>query len=94
MIIFGMNFKDGDYPSFGSISSSAQGEFVLLAADISKLNGALTRTVCVPKLTDGSVFSVPSGAVAFVADWKTAGSAKAYMYEESSDVWYEFVEGD
>ena len=24
MIIFGMNFKDGDYPSFGSISSSAQ----------------------------------------------------------------------
>ena len=91
VIIFGMNFKDGQQPDFGSIRQGCGGDFTLLAADISKLNGALTRTVCAPKLQDGSLFAVSSGAVAFVADWKTGGVAKAYMYEESSDSWYEFV---
>lgn len=90
----GMKFKNGMVPEFGSIraSKTAYGEYYLLAADIPKLNSVLTRSSCSSSLAGD--FNVPGGAVAFVADWKTAGSAKAYMYEESSDAWYEFVEGE
>lgn len=89
-----MRFKEGQEPDLGSIRLGAGGDFALLAADISKLNSDLTKSACSGKLADGQVFTVVSGTVAFIADWKTGGAAKAYMYEESSDSWYEFVEGE
>ena len=93
IIKLGMVFEIGNAPDFGSICQSTSNEYILLAADISKLNSALTSTVCTPLLASGT-FNVQSGALAFVANWKTASAAKVYMYEKSSDTWYEVVEND
>lgn len=93
IVKLGMIFDSATAPDFGSISESGQ-DYTVLAADISKLNGAFKRSVCRPLLQDGSMFSVTNGAVAFVPDWKAADTGKAYMYEETSDTWYEVVEND
>lgn len=94
IIKLGMVFDENNVPDFGSINQSASGEYTLLASDIPNLNSALTSAVCTPLLTSGITFNVPTGALAFVANWKAANSAKVYMYEKSSDTWYEVVEND
>ncbi len=94
VILLGMVFNETDAPDFGSIRQSESGEYILLADDIPKLNSTLTRSHCASLLANGSLFNVPSGALAFVADWKTEESAKVYMYEMTSDAWYEAVENE
>ena len=94
VIRLGMMFEENGAPDFGSISRIERGEFVLLAEDIDELNSTLTKDNCEPLLCENEAFDVPSGALAFVADWKTEGTARVYIYEASSDTWYEFVEGE
>ena len=89
-----MLFNENNAPDVGSIRLSRSGDYILLADDIPKLNSTLTRSHCTSLLADGSFFNVPTGALAFVADWKTEGSAKVYMYEATSDTWYEVVGND
>ena len=89
-----MRFKADAEIDFGSIHLAAGGDYTLLGADIGKLNTVLTAAVCKPLLAAGQIFNVTPGAVAFVADWKTAGTAKAYIYEPTSDTWYEFIENE
>lgn len=87
--IFGMNFKTGQEPDFGSIEMSAFREFTLLSADVPKLNSTLTRANCTPKLESGSLFSVPSGCNAIVAD-----APAVWRYHKKSDTWYEVIPED
>lgn len=94
VILLGMVFNENNAPDFGSIRQSSGNEYTLLAADIPKLNSTLTRSHCASLLANGSFFNVPSGALAFVADWKTEETAKVYMYEMTSDAWYEIVENE
>lgn len=89
-----MLFNENNAPDVGSIRLGRSGDYILLADDIPKLNSTLTRSHCASLLADGSFFNVPTGALAFVADWKTEGSAKVYMYEATSDTWYEVVGND
>lgn len=90
MTIFDMNFKSGQEPDFGSIEMSERfREFTLLAADIPKLNSTLTRANCVPKLENGSMFSVQSGCNAVVAD-----APAVWRYHAMSDTWYEIIPED
>lgn len=93
IIKLGMMFDTATAPNFGSIMKTRDNDLTALAADIPKLNSALTRAVCEPLMEIGT-FTIVSGDVCFIADWKTAESAKAYMYEGSSDTWYEVVEND
>lgn len=86
---FGMVFKDGKMPDFGSIEKSGVKEFTLLEADKSKLNSVLTRAACTPHLADGSVFGVPSGANAVIAD-----APAVWRYHAQSDHWYEVIPYD
>ena len=92
VIKLGMIFAENSAPNFGSIRQAGT-DYTLLAADISKLNNTLTSAVCTPLLTQGD-FAVQNGALAFVVNWKSAASAKVYMYEASTDTWYEVVEND
>ena len=89
-----MLFNENNAPDVGSIRLSRSGDYILLADDIPKLNSTLTRSHCAPLLANGSLFNVLSGALAFVADWKTEESAKVFMYEMTSDEWYEVVENE
>ena len=94
VIVLGMLFNENNAPDVGSIRLSRSGDYILLADDIPKLNSTLTRSHCAPLLANGSLFNVLSGALAFVADWKTEESAKVFMYEMTSDEWYEVVENE
>ena len=94
VIVLGMLFNENNAPDVGSIRLSRSGDYILLADDIPKLNSTLTRSHCAPLLANGSLFNILSGALAFVADWKTEEAAKVYMYEATSDAWYEVVEND
>lgn len=93
IIKLGMAFDTETAPDFGSITNTRDGDLTALADDIPKLNSTLTREVCEPLLEVGT-FSIVSGDICFIADWKTEDSAKAYMYEGSTDAWYEVVEND
>lgn len=93
IIKLGMVFDTATAPDFGSIRNMRDNDLTALAADIPKLNSTLTRAVCEPLMEVGT-FPIVSGDVCFITDWKTAESAKAYMYEGSSDTWYEVVEND
>ena len=77
-----------------TIDEENQERFRQLKEDIDELNSTLTKDNCEPLLCENEAFDVPSGALAFVADWKTEGTARVYIYEASSDTWYEFVEGE
>lgn len=88
----GMKFIPTFDLDFGSIHINPDGDYTLLADDINKLNNVLTKSVCTPYLIDTQVFNVKSGAIAVIANWKTAGTAKAYIYEPTSDAWYEYAE--
>lgn len=84
-----MVFDTATAPNFGSIRKTRDGDLTILADDIPKLNSTLTKTVCDPLCEGG--FSIVSGDLCYVADWKTEEAAKAYMYEASSDAWYEVI---
>ena len=86
VIRFDMVFDSTDMPDFGSIEPGADGVLTLLAADVSKLNSALTRTVCTPKLAGGSSFSVSGGTNAIVAD-----EPAVWRYHAGTDTWYEVI---
>lgn len=91
IIKLGMIFDSETAPDFGSIMNTRDTDLTALADDIPKLNSTLTRAVCTPLMQSGT-FPIVTGDVCFIADWKTSESAKAYMYEGSSDAWYEVVE--
>ena len=93
IIKLGMVFDTATAPDFGSIMNTRDSDLTALAADIPKLNSTLTRAVCEPLMEVGT-FPIVSGDVCFITDWKTSESAKAYMYEGSSDAWYEVVENE
>lgn len=93
IIKLGMVFNTATAPDFGSIALTRNNDLTALAEDIPKLNSTLTRAVCEPLLEAGT-FTIVSGDVCFITDWKTAQSAKVYMYEGSSDAWYEVVENE
>lgn len=93
IIKLGMVFDTATAPDFGSIALTRNSDLTALATDIPKLNSTLTRAVCTPLMQSGT-FPIVTGDVCFIADWKTSESAKAYMYEGSSDAWYEVVENE
>ena len=93
IIKLGMVFDTETAPDFGSIMNTRDNDLTALAEDIPKLNSTLTRAVCEPLMEVGT-FPIVSGDVCFITDWKTAESAKVYMYEGSSDAWNEVVEND
>ena len=81
-----MVFDSTNVPDFGSIEFGADGALTLLAADVTKLNTALTRTACALKLVAGSLFSIPGGTNAIVAD-----APAVWRYHSGSDQWYEVI---
>ena len=87
VIKLGMIFDSSTAPDFGSIERSPEGDFTLLDADKTKLNTALKQSVCAPLLQDGSLFSVPSGAIAVVADVPAV-----WRYHAGTDTWYESID--
>lgn len=87
-IKFGMTFT-GTVPDFGSIEKCDDRTYTLLAADISKLNSALTRANCLPLLKTGTTFSVGKGTAAIVLD-----EPAVYMYHSGTDRWYEVIPVD
>lgn len=92
VIRLGMLFNEGNVPDFGSIQmkSNDTNTYYLLAQDIPKLNGMLTKAAARSYLPEGESFNFPTGTLAFVVDHKTAGSAKIYSYHRKNDRWYEF----
>lgn len=92
IIKLGMIFDESTAPDFGSIAEISGSELTVLSTDIARLNSILTKSVCGPLALNG--FSIRNGTVCFVPNWKTAQTAKAYMYESSSDQWYEMIEND
>lgn len=87
-----MLFNEGNVPDFGSIQikSNDTNIYYLLAQDIPKLNGMLTKAASRSYLSEGESFDLDTGALAFVVDYKTAGSGKIYAYHRGRDYWYEF----
>lgn len=83
--ILGMNFADNNYPDFGSMKMDKRNEYLhLINDDISKLNGLLTRSVCVGTY-GADRFTFDSGDVAIVDD-----SQKAFVYNSTLDAWTEW----
>lgn len=80
--ILRINFADNNFPNVGSMAIDKDGSVILLSRDISKLNGILTRSTIVG--TYGAEFPYQSGDVAVVPD-----ATRIFMYESSSDTWYE-----
>lgn len=77
-----INFNDNNYPDLGSITADESGDLILLSADISKLNNVLTKENITKN--HGVEFPYKSGDIAFVTD-----ATRIFMYESSSDMWYE-----
>ena len=91
-IKLGIVYNEGEGPDFGTIQQqvSNPNNLYLLARDIPKLNGMLTRATSAAYLPEGQSFNFYTGALAYVVDYKTAGSGKIYMYHRGKDHWYEF----
>jgi len=91
-IKLGIMYNEGEGPDFGTIQQqvSNPNNLYLLARDIPKLNGMLTRATSAAYLPEGQSFNFYTGALAYVVDYKTAGSGKIYMYHRGKDHWYEF----
>ena len=87
-----MLFIEGNVPDFGSIQMKSNNKniYYLLAQDIPKLNGMLTRATSAAYLPEGQSFNFYTGALAYVVDYKTAGTGKIYAYHHGKDHWYEF----
>ena len=92
VIKLGMLFNEGNVPDFGSIQmkSNDANIYYLLAQDIPKLNGMLTKAAARSYLPESESFDFHTGALAYVVDYKTAGSGKIYAYHRGKDHWYEF----
>ena len=92
VIKLGTLFHAGEIPDFGSIrqKSSNPNILYLLAEDIPKLNGMLTRATAQSYMPEGESFDFSAGTLAFVVDYKTADSGKIYAYHRGMDHWYEF----
>ncbi len=78
-----MGFDETNAPDFGSIDFDNDKDIILCGADIDKLNSLLTRAVCIGTY-NVPVFSIKNGCWAFAAD-----VSRLFMYEKSSDRWYE-----
>lgn len=91
-IRLGIMYNEGEAPDFGSILQNPfhPNILYLLAEDIPKLNGMLTRTAAESYLPKGISFNFHTGALAFVVDHKAAGTGKIYAYHRGKDHWYEF----
>ena len=91
-IKLGIMYNEGEGPDFGTIQQHVlnPNNLYLLARDIPKLNGMLTRATSAAYLPEGQSFNFYTGALAYVVDYKTAGSGKIYMYHRGKDYWYEF----
>lgn len=92
VIKLGMAFNEGEVPDFGSIQQKPSNTNILylLAEDIPKLNGMLTRAAAQSYIPEGESFDFHTGTLAFVVDFKTAGSGEIYAYHRGQDQWYEF----
>lgn len=92
VIRLGMVFNEGDVPDFGSVVGdiNQEGLYYLLAEDIPKLNTMLTRAAAENYLTGNDAFPFFSGYMAYVTDYKDAGTGEIYAYHRGSDHWYEF----
>lgn len=88
----GMLFNEGNVPDFGSIQmkSNDTNIYYLLAQDIPKLNGMLTKAAAISYLIENETLDICNGAMAFIVDYKTAGTSKIYAYHRGRDHWYEF----
>lgn len=82
----GMIFKED--VDFGSIekANSYSNEYILISADIQKLNTRLTKSFCTPLLANTSYFNVSSGSFAIIAD-----DFAVWIYHANSDKWYKAV---
>ena len=91
-IKLGIVYNEGEGPDFGTIQQHwlNPNNLYLLARDIPKLNGMLTRATSAAYLPEGQSFNFYTGALAYVVDYKTAGTGKIYMYHRGKDHWYEF----
>lgn len=80
-----MGFDESNAPDFGDIDFFGDGSknIILPAQDIPKLNGTLTRSVCVGTYNTAN-FSIENGCVAVVPE-----SQRYFMYERSTDYWHE-----
>lgn len=95
--IYDMMLETETLPGFGSITQGVKhGEkcFYLKAADIPKLNSALTRAALSQSLVISSGFSIKTGTCAYVTDWITARTGSCYVYQGFDDTWYEAVPYD
>ena len=88
----GMLFNEGNVPDFGSIQmqSNDTNIYYLLAQDIPKLNGMLTKEAATSYLIENETLNIRNGALAYVIDYRTASSGKIYVYHRGKDHWYEF----
>lgn len=88
----GILFNEGNVPDFGSIQmkSNDTNIYYLLAQDIPKLNGMLTKAAAISYLIENETLDICNGAMAFIVDYKTAGTSKIYAYHRGMDHWYEF----
>ena len=85
--ILGMNFADDNYPDVGTICiDKDDGNLLLLSEDIYKLNGILTRNVCIGEY-GVSVFPFKMGDTAFVIDL-----LKMFVYDSKNDCWLDVEE--
>lgn len=83
--ILGMTFDISNMPNFGSMAMDKRNEYLhLLGVDIDKLNGTLTKNVCINEY-GVEKFSFGSGDVAFADDVQ-----RAFVYNSVSDQWYEW----
>lgn len=83
--ILGMNFPDDTNIDIGSIALDRWGENLHLAdVDIDKLNGILTREVCIGTYSAGS-FYFQSGDIAIVDD-----TQRFFVYNSYLDSWTEW----
>ena len=83
--ILNMNFPDDTIIDVGSIAFDRYGENLHLAGvDVDKLNGILTREVCIGTYNVGT-FYFQSGDVAIVDD-----TQRAFVYNSTSDSWHEW----
>lgn len=85
IVVLNMVFDNSRVPDFGDIDFFGDGSknIILTAQDIPKLNGTLTRSVCVGTYNTAN-FSIENGCVAVVPE-----SQRYFMYERSTDHWYE-----
>lgn len=85
IVVLNMVFDNDHMPDFGSMTMDKRNEYLhLLGVDIDKLNGVLTKNVCINEY-GAENFSFDSGDVAFADDVQ-----RAFVYNMASDQWYEW----